>query len=1060
MIDETYSTLQFASRASKIKTIVKPAASEFLQFQSTGNMTLERAKKEIALLRDHITHLESAQLKKIEQANNPALNVPEQPCIDTNRADIKELCDQISSILTTREEEKKQGTIVTECSKCDVLSAVLIQCQAQIKELFGLWTKAVATSRNPPEQDVNGGYSSDHSQLSLTLKSGKDTIADPPKKKKSKKLASKSGVENIIKHDTPSKRKQQGESAPILSVSKQATLNKTKRKAASAPPVSGDKHSILQKKFPCKKDKDGVSLPLLKSNSAGTYGKQNSTRVSGVPRPQVKDEIFRQKRSKKKKPVEGLTTMKKLNTQRRTNQNTHNNRYNNQDPLNDDLLGIIDDESDEDESGNGSGGMWKENEDNDDDNDEEIMRRIEEENMKIIQAEDMAREKDKRARKSQLDCGEKVRQSKSRNNGRSEQSLQSPSHNYRDHTIESVLEASRNAVLAANGALGPKHDVNCMPTNTHETSGNQNQVGLSPARHSIDEGHHLGKHQTSVQGQQHHEQHHYQQQFQHAAPSPSQIQAGYINGGMTSSVSNYNINTSYGNYNPGTFAMPPSSIENGAGGFNSKCSKHGLESCVLCTMFNGPSSITSGQHSNNANTAVGFQNNSRPIHSPIRSKDDARGTITGDTFGASKDNYNGSSQTSMTSPPFVVNPGFCSIHHVNDCLLCSLTSQKRGNNAVGSHNYSDISPSRQSASSHDQIHNSRTTNTQQTQQSSVLKAGSPGIGFTPQNGSHLGTYGNTPVSYNVNNASGLNSVGGPNSNTTAPGMFTASPNRQHNFNSYNNSISLASKDGVYAFGKDEPSNVVSTSVVPSQHIPSYNPQSNDNLSAGGSFRSRFPVKSNPISEENENDLGSNHTSRNSVEFQQVRASTKSPKRNISESADSNANKRQSSVEEFEALLNSISSSSSKPKTEAIPSKYANLPSGGGIQFEDESDDVGQFSKKESATKPEPNSGGMHVRTDHRRGNAIHHNSQTGLYEYDYRSNVEYEPNPKPKTPSQQSKAVTSKPKPVQKQLSGAAASAAQVYGSDMSELIPAGKKAKKKQMNRKLFELQKNKTKS
>ena len=113
------------------------------------------------------------------------------------------------------------------------------------------------------------------------------------------------------------------------------------------------------------------------------------------------------------------------------------------------------------------------------------------------------------------------------------------------------------------------------------------------------------------------------------------------------------------------------------------------------------------------------------------------------------------------------------------------------------------------------------------------------------------------------------------SNTTAPGMFTASPNRHHNFNNYNNSASLASKDGVYGFGSNEPKPkgvppAPSSRLVPAANVPSTTSSSSSGqpVSAGGSFRNRYPVKSNPISEESEHDLGSAHSSRNSTEYQQ------------------------------------------------------------------------------------------------------------------------------------------------------------------------------------------------
>jgi len=1125
MVDETYSTLQFASRASKIKTIIKPATSDFLQFQSTGNMTLERAKKEISLLREHISHLEGAHLKKIEAANNPVSkgNTSSNPVIVAatsatlaeRGADVTSLCSKIANILATREAEQHDDVLTTE---------VLQQCQIQLNELFKLCsdvaTAAAASSHRPAQThtDPNSGYASDSSQSSLS-KQRRDITGSgvPPKpKKKSKKAAG--GLTPQKPLVTPSKQKQQPEQG--------TTISKVKRKAASANAALVDKGSLLNKKS-SKKDKEGISLPLLKSNSAGTYGKQSTSRTvqaSGIARQaQLKEEVQRQKKLTKKKlnldgqsGGGGLTTMKKLNrTQKKliTNQATHNNRYdhddNEDDALNDDLLGIINDESD----GNAD------DDDDDEDNDDEIMRRIEMENMKIIQAEDLAmerelaKEKAKNAQLKQHEAANIARQSHSRSKLRSRERQQYPQDSMgggettitpRDNSIESILAASRNAVLAANGALDHGGSPQRQNTNNHNSveDGTALASGRSPARQSIEEErglvhyrpqHDHGQHQQAPPQQQQQQYHHEQVM----APAPSHYQAT-----PTIAAPNYNINTSYSNLNTGLM-MPPSSMDNGSVGFGNKCGKHGLESCVLCTMFNAPPASVKSIQYNGTGGGAGFptaQNStgplSRSIHSPIKSTDELGNSSTG------KEMTTPVARVTPTVPsPLETVSGFCAVHHVNDCLLCSLTSQRRSINAPPSgYNISSSSPGRQHASS-----------SSATPHPNSVTAGSPGIGFTQQNNatpSYTG-YGNTPV---ANAVAGLSSVGGgaggPNSNTTAPGMFTASPNKQHSFNGYNNSVSLASKDGVYAFSKNDSSTTVipkttnSSNVVAAQHIPGHSvpsPSASGPGAGSGSFRSRYPVKSNPISEENEQDLdgtGSTRESRSSVDMQQIHTQPNvgnaSPHRHHvgstpSVHADhhvhfslpsservgggSSDKPRHSSAEEFEALLNSMSSKTQQ-KTEAIPSKYSNLPKGGGIQFEDESDDIAPVSGRGHdmshgrSSKDSDGIGGAvaAVRTDHRRGNAMHRNAQSGLYEYDYRSKVEYKDDQEENRPVQKQKPPeqhVTKPKSKPHQLSGAAASAASAYGSDMSKLVSTdgGKKAKKKQMNRKLFEMQKNKNK-
>lgn len=1143
MVDETYSTLQFASRASKIKTIVKPAASDFLQFQSTGNMTLERAKKEITLLREHISNLEGAHLRKIEAANQPNAKILNSAGGKTSTGtDVTSLCEKISSILRTREAEREEAKEKAECTeKFDMLTEVLQQCQNHLTELFRLWTAATvavdtanasaaaaASSRRPSQHDSSSGFASDSSQSSLS-KTRRDIPASLPKpKKKTKKstLPGATGQTPQKPHASPSKQKHSLDGGIVAS--------KSKRKAVSANAALVEKPSMLSKKAGGRKEKEGISLPMLKSNSAGTYGKHSTSRTvhgQSIPRQQqMKDEIQRQKKlsKKKKPPSEGLTSMKKLSMQKKTNQATHNNRYAADDALDDDLLGIINDESgDDDEDHHGSdGAVWQggegsDDDDDDDENDDAIMRRIEMENLKIIQAEDLAlekkiaMEKEKNARLKQHEGTINARKSHSRSKDCSRQSRnnldesfgnargnsgEDETAGFKDHSIESILAASRNAVLAANGALGggaTDHSPERKQNSHGGGDGSQFSSGRSPARQSVDEEHGDFKYQ---QRQRHEQEQHQQyqshqpspqyqpQQLQVTAPAPSPHQ----NDAVVSMAPSYNINTSYSNFTNGMIAMPPSSTDNGSGGFSNKCGKHGLESCVLCTMFNAPGSVKSVQYNGGGSSVAGgggpssIQNNNltRSIHSPIKSSDELGNSSTGGEM---------SRAVSTVPSPLKAISGFCSIHHVNDCLLCSLTSQRRGFHAPPSGGITSSSPGRQPPNG---LNGSHMPNS--------VTAGSPGIGYTQQNNatpSYMGTYGNTPKTQPTITGSGLNSVGGgPTSNTTAPGMFTASPNNQHNFNGYNNSMSLASKDGMYGFGKNDsapkliPHSSSSNNVVASQHVPDSNNKvptsSGQPGSASSSFRSRYPVKSNPISEENEHDLDgqvSNNASRNSTEFQLVTAAapnnslTPSNFNSSKQSAAVNSSvrasdeKRHSSAAEFEALLNSMSSASQQ-KTEAIPSKYSKLPKGGGIQFEDDTDDVAISQNYRSSRDGDGalssdgggGGGGALVRTDHRRGNAMNRNSQSGLYEYDYRSKVEYVEETEVQKSSSKPSAdlshdnyqIVSKPKP-KPQLTGAAASAASAYGGDMSKLVSTegGKKAKKKQMNRKLYEMQKNKNK-
>ena len=105
MIDETYSTLQFASRASKIKTVLRPS-SKILVGNEGGSdgLTIDKARKEVALLR---SQLQSLQLELTAARAQPSITVH------------KEL------------EGEEHGT----CENCVILREALVQCQHHIREL-------------------------------------------------------------------------------------------------------------------------------------------------------------------------------------------------------------------------------------------------------------------------------------------------------------------------------------------------------------------------------------------------------------------------------------------------------------------------------------------------------------------------------------------------------------------------------------------------------------------------------------------------------------------------------------------------------------------------------------------------------------------------------------------------------------------------------------------------------------------------------------------------------------------------------------------------------------
>mmetsp|Transcript_1849 Transcript_1849/g.2931 ORF Transcript_1849/g.2931 Transcript_1849/m.2931 type:complete len:1114 (+) Transcript_1849:115-3456(+) len=81
MVDETYSTLQFAARASKIKTVLRPSKRLLSQGQGQGGegMTLERAKKEIAVLRAQVQTLQQQVIAK-PSPTPPPVDSPSNAC--------------------------------------------------------------------------------------------------------------------------------------------------------------------------------------------------------------------------------------------------------------------------------------------------------------------------------------------------------------------------------------------------------------------------------------------------------------------------------------------------------------------------------------------------------------------------------------------------------------------------------------------------------------------------------------------------------------------------------------------------------------------------------------------------------------------------------------------------------------------------------------------------------------------------------------------------------------------------------------------------------------------
>lgn len=110
MIDETYSTLQFASRASKIKTVLRPSSKVVLGSSNAGDgLTLEKARKEIALLRSQVQSLQ------VEAAAGRSL---------------------ASTVVAKRNVSAEEGGgNIEACPTCEQLRLALVQCQQQIREL-------------------------------------------------------------------------------------------------------------------------------------------------------------------------------------------------------------------------------------------------------------------------------------------------------------------------------------------------------------------------------------------------------------------------------------------------------------------------------------------------------------------------------------------------------------------------------------------------------------------------------------------------------------------------------------------------------------------------------------------------------------------------------------------------------------------------------------------------------------------------------------------------------------------------------------------------------------
>lgn len=150
MRDETYSTLQFASRASKIKTILRPLSRQFANQLSNSNsslgdvMTLEQARKEIAMLRARVQSLESQLLQQ-------SLHRP--PPSEMRRIFIPFFKPHESRLDGKGEEIE----ISDSCQGCSALESALLRYLSTVRSL--------PTSLSDTEETAAWGYSSTEEDL-------------------------------------------------------------------------------------------------------------------------------------------------------------------------------------------------------------------------------------------------------------------------------------------------------------------------------------------------------------------------------------------------------------------------------------------------------------------------------------------------------------------------------------------------------------------------------------------------------------------------------------------------------------------------------------------------------------------------------------------------------------------------------------------------------------------------------------------------------------------------------------------------------------------------------